>query len=281
MECTEMGSIGFECKQWLDCNPSPPTVREPVPVKWGWAHSEGAKKQGLCRPLANKQVHLQVNISQQPRRCSRPDWSIHPDVGLPEAWGSKAPLSGTTNPATPAPSSPSYQIRPFPASPSVERAQTGRGLGSPHPHPSVETGSKQPGGSSGMGLGKTVCKVGAFTTTAERDVDPDRCLLTSAPCGHPGRRVGFNEPSDPAPAPAVTFDPFRRRSPFQLLTTGQQEEREREVQREHEEARAREHRREEKQRRRAWRMMAKGWPSALYRKEDQIHAPELGPGTYI
>lgn len=287
----------------LLCNPSPPTVREPVvPVKLGCSRSGGAKKNGLSQSPTNKHAPLEANVSQQPWPCNRPGCSIHPNVGVCEAWGSpdsplrtqpgaKAPLPGTTKPATPpAPSSASfprrrplhgYQNRPFTAAPNVGRSQTGQGLGNPRPSPSVEAGNKQSGVPYGLGCGKTVCKIGAFTTTAERDVNPERCAPMSAPSGRARPRVAFDAPSDPAPAQAASFDPFRKRSLFHLLTAGQQEEREREALREHEEARARERRREEMQRRKAWRMMAKGLPCALYRKEDQIHAPELGPGTYI
>ncbi|XP_061086546.1 F-box and WD repeat domain containing protein 10B [Conger conger] len=261
-----------------------PVRRPVVPVKWGWARNEEAKKQGP----SNKHAPSEADVSQQPRRCGRSGCLVHPDVGACEAWGpppsplrtqpgAKASLPGATSPATPTAASPaSRQIRPFTASPSLGRL---------HPHAGRAVGGSEtgrPGGSSGSGSGKTVCKVGGYTTTAERDIDPDRCVLSSAPCGRAGgrRHVGFQATSDPAPA--ATFDPFRRRSPFRLLTAGQQEEREREAQREHEEACARERRREERQRRRAWRMMAKGrLPGALYRKEDQIYAPELGPGTYI
>ncbi|KAJ8390698.1 hypothetical protein AAFF_G00100780 [Aldrovandia affinis] len=173
------------------------SAREPVPpAEWGSSQGERTKQRGGAGcPAADKQTPLEVNVSQQSQRCDLSDCSVHLGVVL-------HPLSRREAPA-----------------PNRE------GFRSPLRRP--ETGSDQPAVPYGMGPGgRAVRRVGAFTTTAQRDVPPgargDERPLQAAP---PGRSVSFADTPPGGGAEPEPLDPFRRRSLFQLLTGRQLEER--------------------------------------------------------
>ncbi|XP_036401463.1 CMT1A duplicated region transcript 1 protein [Megalops cyprinoides] len=228
-------------------------------------------------------IDLQPDINAMPQSARFPGRRISRPARRPRtstfssAHLGKRPVAKTSllwSPSSAPSGTPSQRVLSSVSPQPLVRPTTGQ------PHP--ESVTKQPQVPYGMGKGKVVRKVGAFTTTAERDIRPDRRPLTKVSHKAPGRRVDFETPAGPGAAvPQDPFDPFRKRSLFRLLTPTQEEERERAAAQQHLQARARDQLAQQRQWRRAWLAKARG-PSAAGRPgEGRVHAPELGHGTYI
>ncbi|XP_036427711.1 CMT1A duplicated region transcript 1 protein [Colossoma macropomum] len=274
---------------------------------------EHVKKRGVHRPMTAPQMLLKVHPTQQPHSCDLAMSNMRLNAAVRDAWGPsptglepqtrtspsppppKAPkrphstpkprtescYKGTVKIYTPLrthtvdlhlqPSLHSRNVYSSIPPPTLVQPQTGLGIHEPLSHPKPK--SRQPQTACG------VRKVGAFTTTAEEDVQSPQKMFMRSIVKHPGRHVDFDLPSKPRRA-HIPLDPFRERGGFQLKTDTELEELiQAQAQLHHMPTHTAED--NERQRKTAWKLKIKGVPPYDYTKEDQVYAPELGEDTYI
>ncbi|KAK6301661.1 hypothetical protein J4Q44_G00277140 [Coregonus suidteri] len=166
-------------------------------------------------------------------------------------------------------------------SPAMVRPHTSHAA-STQRQPCPEPENKRPQTSCGIG-GLAVRKVGAFTTTAQSNVQAPQRMFMKVRSKRPGRHVDFEMPNKTI-SQYNPLDPFRERGAFRLHTDTQLEEYFR-VQN-HQmnqlgEGCYRTKEDQDRQRKRVWKMKVKGVPALDFPKQDQVYAPELGHEIYI
>ncbi|XP_035657132.1 F-box and WD repeat domain containing protein 10B isoform X2 [Oncorhynchus keta] len=166
-------------------------------------------------------------------------------------------------------------------SPAVMRPHTSHAA-STQRTPCPKSEKKRPQTSCGI-AGLAVRKVGAFTTTAQSNVQAPQRMFMKVSSKRPGRHVNFEMPNKTI-SQYNPLDPFRERGAFRLHTDTQLEEyfrvQNHQLNQQGEGCyRTRED--QDRQRKGVWKRKVKGVPALDFPKQDQVYAPELGHEIYI
>ncbi|KAL0983783.1 hypothetical protein UPYG_G00132750 [Umbra pygmaea] len=268
---------------------------------------ERVKKRGPHHSVTSERILLKVNPTHPPTANDQARANMELNARVRDAWGSPPALSPHDQKSDPEPQAPSpppapsqqvlrhsmtttythllthpldlklksslhsREVRSSVPSSAGVRPYTGRTAFAQSP-PCPERAQTSCGK-----LRSAVRKVGAFTTSAQENVQAQRCMFLKTSGKGPGRRMDFMM-ENKTTGQYNPLDPFREHGAFVLLTDSQLEDYVRAQNPHGGEGSSRT--REEEEEQRTMKMKVKGVSATNYTKLHQVYAPELGHDVY-